>query len=64
MSVETMCRALVALESSTGHWLCAPPEWAAHVGRRWRPFDEEPWNLLNVWWCVGQWVVLRGDQVL
>jgi hypothetical protein len=47
---------LAALEASTGHWLCSPPNWTAYVGRPWRPLDEEPLNLFNQWWRFGQWV--------
>lgn len=54
MIVPALCRAVIALECRTGHWLCDPPSWTAHVGRRWRPFDEEPLNLFNLWWSIGQ----------
>lgn len=43
--IRLLCRALVELEWRTGHWLCSPPEWTAHVGRSWNPFAEEPLNL-------------------
>jgi hypothetical protein len=44
----------------TGHRLCCGriPEWTAHVGQPWRPFDEAPLNLYNLVWRVQ--VTLRG----
>lgn len=49
-----MCDAIIA---GTRHRVCCRiPSWAAYVGQRWRPYDEAPWNLYNVWWRSGQWV--------
>jgi hypothetical protein len=61
MVITMFCRALATLEASTGHWLCSPPSWTAYIGRPWRPVDEEPLNLFNQWWLLGQWVMRHEE---
>ena len=28
------------------------PGWAAHIGQKWRPYDQAPFNLYNVLWLI------------
>jgi hypothetical protein len=44
------CRALFRV---LGHRACCEiPEWTAHVGQKWAPYDEAPLNLYNLLWRV------------
>ena len=55
--VRLMCRVLTVVLGETR--LVSPPRWAAEVGPRWDTADKVPWNLFNLWWRFGQWVVAR-----
>ena len=51
-----------ALIDGTEHRICCRiPEWTAHVGQRWKPYDEAPWNLYNMWWVAGQWIGIQAE---
>lgn len=58
----TFCRALLKIP---GHRICCRiPVWTAYVGQKWDTYDVAPWNLYNVWWRFGQWLVLNGDVTI
>lgn len=52
-----------ALFDRFGHRVCCAriPEWTAHVGQKWRPIDEAPFNLYNVIWAFQNWIRYRME---
>ena len=64
MLQRALATAVVAV---TGHRICGDiPSWTAAVGQQWDTYDVAPWNLYNLIWRVGQWVVriLGTDRTL
>lgn len=55
-----LCDGIITL---TRHRLCCRiPAWTARVGPRWQTYDLAPWNLYNVLWRAGQWVMSHATQ--
>jgi hypothetical protein len=59
--LSLLCEALITI---TRHRICCRiPLWALRVGQRWDTYDVAPWNLYNVVWRLGQWVILHERTV-
>ena len=55
MLKRTLATAVFAV---TGHRICCDiPSWTSVVGQPWDTYDVAPWNLYNLIWRIGQWVV-------
>lgn len=59
-STAVICGAAI---TATRHRACCRiPRWTAYVGQPWKPYDEAPWNLYNVWWLAGQWIAAHAES--